>query len=127
MELVPADVDLSFEVTFDSPTLDVAMSVFDTTSSPATLVQGPIAMQSVVGNTYVGYFNPDISKTYLIFKAVYTDDTFETLDDNYSQGTETIVAEDIGGGGGSSSQCGAVIGFVNNPQNIVGFVNCDCD
>lgn len=50
-------------------------------------------MVSVVGNTYVKSFTAIAAKSYLIFKAVYTDGTFTTLSPDYSQGTETILCE----------------------------------
>lgn len=123
MELVPADANLSFEVTFDSPSLSVGMSVYDTTASSPVLVQGPDLMTSLVGNTYFGKFVPVAQHSYVIFKAVYTDDTMATLDDNYSQGSESIIAEDLGGGS-SSGGGGAIVGIVVNNDPVVGYVVC---
>jgi hypothetical protein len=133
METVPAGVELSFEVTYDSSGLPVAMSVYNTEGESPVLVQGPTAMTNVVGSTYVGKFTPSAELNYLIFKAVYTDDTFETIDTDFVAGTETIYAADSGGGGGGTSDCGTIIGFVNDPvliglvtpnNPIVGIVCC---
>lgn len=93
--LVPSGIPISFEVTFDSPTLPVAMSVYDDSGASPALVSGPTAMSLVVGNTFRGKFTGAAGKPYVIFKAVYTDGTFTSLDSDYSAGTETIIAEDI--------------------------------
>ncbi len=129
MEVAPANTPLSFEVTFDSDDLDVGMSVYDTTGVSPILVQGPSAMVNIVGNTYVGKFAAALGKSYLIFKAVYTDDTFTTLDNNYSQGSESIIAESSGSGGDCGPIVGLVtsdqvIGYVDNNNDIIGLVTC---
>ena len=132
MELAPAGAELTFEVTYDSPSLAVAMSVYDTTGVSPVLVQGPAAMTVIVANTYIGKFTPEVGKSYLIFKAVYTSGAFTTLSSDYSQGTESLIVEDVGGGGGSAD-CGTVVGYVTNPtviglvqptEAVVGFINC---
>jgi hypothetical protein len=125
MELVPANVALSFEVTFDSPILDVAMSVYNTTGGSPQLVQGPTAMSLLVGNTYFGKFNPDVNKSYVIVKAVYTDETFTTMSPNYSQGSESIYAQDVGGGGGGGGGGSPeIVGYIDSNNEIVGIVEC---
>lgn len=123
MELVPGGVDLTFEVTFDSNSLNVGMSVYDTTGPSPILEQGPSAMTNVVGATYIGKFNPTTGHSYLIFKAVYTDNTFETLSPNYLAGSESIYADEFSGGGGSSGG-GAVVGFVIPDETVIGIVQC---
>ena len=122
MELTPSQIPLTFEVTFFNSGLHVAMSVYDTTSSP-TLVQGPTAMTNVVANTYIGFFTPIANHSYLILKAVYTDGTFLTLDETYSQGSESIIADYSSSGGGSGAGC-SIIGLVSSSQPIIGLVNC---
>lgn len=91
MNLALADKSHSFEVTFDNPALSVAMSVYDDSGVSPTLVQGPSAMDLVIGNTYRGKFTPELDKQYVILKAVYTDGTFAALDSNYSQASESIL------------------------------------
>lgn len=122
MELAPAGVNLTFEVTYDSDSLSVGMSVYDTTGGGGSLVQGPDLMANLVGNTYTGQFTPDAGHTYVIFKAVYTDDSLDTLDDNYSQGSESIAGQDIGGGSGGGGQ--SIIGIVADDDPVVGYVEC---
>jgi hypothetical protein len=95
LELVPSGVSLPFEVTYSNPGLPVALSVFDITGGQQTLVSGPTAMVNVVDNTYVGYWTALAGHSYLIFKAVYTDTTFDQIDITYSQGTETIQASGV--------------------------------
>lgn len=95
MELAPAGVPLSFEVTFDSPGLPVAMSVYDDTGANPVLLLSPFAMAPVVGNTYRGKFTAQAAKSYIVLKAVYTDGTFTVLDPNYIQGSESVVAQNL--------------------------------
>jgi hypothetical protein len=113
MNVAPISVPLSFDVTFDEPGLPVAMTVYSLSGTP-TLVQGPTAMVNVSDNTYVGSFSSSLpGVAFLIIKAVYTDNTFATLSPNYSQGSETIVMQNLGGGSLSPSN-NLVIGFVNS-------------
>ena|SRR5665213_1062063 len=121
MNLAPGGIELSFEVTFDIDSLNVGMSVYDTTGDVPNLVQGPLAMVLVAGATYVGKFTGLNGRSYVILKAVYTDGTFTTLSPNYSQGSESIVVQDVGGG---SSSGGTIVGYVLNNNPVVGFVTC---
>lgn len=90
MEFAPSGVALSFEVTYDSPSLFVGMSVLDTTGPTPVLVSGPNLMANAYGNTYIGQFTPSAGKSYLIVKSVYTDGTLAAVDTNYASGSETI-------------------------------------
>lgn len=124
MQIAPANVACSFEVTFDANNLHVAMSVYDVTGSTPTLVQGPSAMQLVADYTYQGKFTPDAGSKYVIIKAVYTDNTFGTLSPDYAQGSESIVGQDFtpsGGGGGGGCE---VVGVVIPNPVLVGVVEC---
>lgn len=109
MELVPAGVPLSFEVTFDLDNLNVGMSVYDDSGIAPVLVYGPVAMTNVVGNTYRGKFTAVAGKPYVVFKAVYTSNTLAVLDTNYPQASESMIAEYLSGSSGCS-----VIGYVEN-------------
>lgn len=124
MELVPSSVPLTFEVTFDSPDLNVGMSVYNTSADEPILVQGPIAMTSLVGNTYFGDFTPANNINYVIFKAVYTDDTLTELNSAYSQGSESIYGDTIGGDGSSNVVGCELVGYVLPSPWLVGFVEC---
>ena len=73
--------------------------------------------------TYYGKFTPADDKEYVILKAVYTDETFVTFDPIYSQGSESILSSDQASGGGTVSIV-SIIGLVNNPNNLIGYVNC---
>lgn len=119
MELVPAGVPLAFEVTFDRDDLDVAMSVYDVTGVSPVLVQGPTAMQLVVGNTYKGVFTPEAGKNYLVLKAVYLSNTFAALDPDYSQGSETMRAEYVNL---PTSAC-EITGFIESNNEIIGMLD----
>lgn len=95
MQLVQSGKVCSFEISYDANNLNVAMSVYDDSGGSPSLVQGPTAMDVVVGNMYRAKFTPDPAKTYLIFKAVYTDGTLTTLDSSYNSGSESIRSEDL--------------------------------
>lgn len=123
MQIAPGSTTLTFEVTFNDPSLPVAMSVYDLTTGSPVLVQGPSAMSLVADYTYQGHFSGTTGRNYVIIKAVYTDGGFTVLDPNYSQGSESIVVVDLGGGS-SSPAGGAVIGFIDNNNEIIGIVQC---
>lgn len=124
MELAPVGVPVTCEVTFDSPSLNVGMSVYDVTNS-STLISGPTAMTLVAGNTYQGK-TPDLlsAHSYVVIKAVYTDNSLTTLSPDYSQGSESLYAQDAGGGGGGSTDVPSVVGLIDNYLPVVGYVNC---
>ncbi len=122
MELVPSSVALSFEVTYDSPTLDVGMTVFNTTSGSPVQVGSRIPMTLVYGNTYFAQFTPLENRSYVINKAVYTDDTLTTIDDNYSQGSESLFATVVGSSG-SAVAIPDLVGTIVNSE-LVGHVEC---
>lgn len=93
MNLVSTERELSFEITFDSSTLDVGMSIYDDSGVSPVLVLGPVSMDNVVGNLYRAKFTPEFGKSYLVFKAVYLDNTFTTLNTDYNSGSESFVCE----------------------------------
>lgn len=120
MEFVPAGVPLSFEVTFDSPDLDVAMTVYDDTGADPVLLLSPFAMVLVYGNTYRAKFTPANGKSYIVIKGVYTNDAFEDLDPNYSQGSESLYAQYAGSSPGGCD----VVGIVDETCDVIGVVDC---
>lgn len=124
MELAQYGIPLPFEVTYDNPSLNVGMSVYDVTTGSAVLVSGPTLMSLVAINTYRGVFTALENHNYIVIKAVYTDGTLATVDSDYYQGSESIAAIDLesGGGGGGTVNCGAVVGFIQDPP-IVGIVD----
>ena len=122
MELAPSGTSLSFEVTYDSPSLHVGMSVYDDDGLSPVLIYGPVTMSNVVGNTYRAKFSAQDGKSYIIFKAVYQDALLTTLDSNYSQGSESIKAESLGGGA-SGGAC-ELIGLVENNNELIGLIEC---
>jgi len=96
MELVQPGSLLPFEyAAFDlSPSLFVAMSIYDVTSgSPIFLTT--TAMNHVVNGIYFGTFTPLADKAYLISKAVYTDGSFTTPNTSYPPQGESIFASSI--------------------------------
>ncbi len=121
MEFAPAGINLSCEVTYDSPDLYVGMSVYDDTGDEPVLLLSPFAMVNVAHNTYRGKFAAVAGRAYIVIKGVYTDDTFTTLSDDYSQGSESIVAQNLTL---ASLGC-SVIGYVENNLAVIGRVVCD--
>lgn len=96
MQFTEAGVALPFEVTYDSPSLFVAMNVFDvTTGTPVLVVQVP--MLNFSGNSYFAQFTPTAAKSYAVNKSVYTDGTYVTVDTDYSQGSDSFRADDFAG------------------------------
>lgn len=94
MQFVSSESPLSFEVTYDSPTLDVGMTVLDD-SGPVPVNLGTVAMQNVIGNTYRGKFTPQFGKSYVVHKAVYTDALLNVLHPDYSQASESVVCQPV--------------------------------
>ncbi len=95
-------------MTFDASDLDVGMSVYDDSGPTPVLVAGPTAMLLVANYTYRGKFTVDLNKNYVIIKAVYTDDTYETLSPDYAQGSESVYAQ-----------------YLTPPvQSVVGVIDC---
>lgn len=118
MELAPAGIPLSFEVTYDRDDLNVGMSVYDDTGSVPVLLLSPFAMLLVAGNTYRGKFTPQNGKSYIIIKAVYTDDTLTTVDEDYGQGSESIYSQYL------TQPVQSVVGLVDDNEPILGLVEC---
>lgn len=103
--------------------LNVAAKIFDmTTGTPELLAT--LAMPSVgVNGGYLLSYQPASGHLYYVNMMVYTDGTFETPNSNYTPGDAQMV-------GPSASACETAVnifGLINNPINVVGFVNCDCD
>lgn len=123
MEYAPSGISLSFEVTYDRSDLFVGMSVYDNSGSSPVLVAGPMPMHNWAGYSYQAKFLASPNLSYLIFKAVYIDEDLTTLDNEYSQGTESIVAEPLPQDDGGGVGC-QVVGYVDNNNTIIGLVNC---
>lgn len=123
MQLAPSGVPLSFEVTFDSSSLDVGMTVYDDSGADPVLVQGPSAMALVAGNTYRAKFTPAVDKSYIVIKAVYTDDTLTTMSSDYAQGSESIIAKNLTTGPFPTPTC-EVVGIVIDNDTLTGVVEC---
>jgi hypothetical protein len=120
MEPLPANSTLTFEVTFGQPGLPVAMTIYDTLTGTPVLVDGPLAMTNVPGTgTYIGNFTAEPETTYLVIKSVYTDGTFETLDTDYTAGSETFTT--VSGNSSVGSGC-LVVGYVEPSDTVVGVV-----
>ena len=123
MELAPQGAVCSFEVTYDSPSLHVGMSVYDDSGLTPVLVQGPTAMLNVVGNTYRAKFTPPAERPYIIFKAVYTDVDLTTLSPDYSQASESIVGQVFSSPTSNSTGCN-VVGLIDPNNDVVGVIQC---
>ena len=118
MQFVSTDAELSFEMTLDSPSLFVGLSVYDD-SGPTPVLLSTTQMINVVGNMYRGKFTPTFGKTYLIYKAVYTDVLLNVLNTDYNSGSESVVC------GKSTIMDGQIIVRKNKPLNAFTFVMVD--
>lgn len=121
MELAPAGVPLSFEVTFDRNDLYVGMSVYNNSGASPILVGSIIPMHSVVGNTYQAKFSGVQGLSYVVFKAVYTDNSYSTIDTNYSQGSEAFICQQLTGGNVIAT---SLIGMVLPNPTLIGLIDC---
>lgn len=87
----------SFETTFDTSGLFVAMRVFDDSGGSPVQVGAPIPMAVYYGSSYRGKFTPTEEKSYVVHKAVYTDGTYATLHPDYGQSSDAFRAVDFAG------------------------------
>lgn len=94
----------SFEVTFDTGGLFVAMRVFDDSAGSPAQVGSPIPMTVFYGTSYRAKFTPTEEKSYLVHKAVYTDGTYATLHPDYAQGSDSFRAVDFAAFATASAQ-----------------------
>lgn len=139
--IVQAGKSISLEVTYDSAVLFVAAKIFDDSGVSPVLV-ATLAMDSFFGNSYRAKFTPVAGKTYVANKAVYTDGTFVTMDNNYSQGSDSFqavdfavavldvamgahdlpgtVGEAIANAGGSGGSAGSIVGIMSDDEPVVG-------
>ena len=128
MQLIPSGIRVPFEVTYDSPSLFVGMTVFDVTTGSPVQVGSLIPMVNVIGNSYLGLFIPTDQHIYMIYKNVYTDVTYSTISPNYAAGTEAAFAstfqnmtamyaliQSLSGLVNSAQYVGAIIAVVNSP------------
>lgn len=118
MELAPASVVLSCEITYDRADLYVGMKVYDATQPGApVLLLSPFLMLNAPGSaSYEGKFTAVAGKRYLVNKGVYLDEALTMRDPDYFQGSESIIAENLLG---TQSGC-SLTGYVE-PKT------CPCD
>lgn len=119
MQFVSTENSLSFEMTYDNPSLFVGLSIYDDSGASPVLIQSPALMQNVVGNMYRGKFSPTFGKTYLVFKAVYTDALMTVLNTDYSTGSESFTCDK------SFIKDGQIVVRKNKPLNAFTFVMID--
>lgn len=118
MQLVPAGTPASFAASFNASDLSVAMSVYDDTGANPVLLLSPFSMSYVAANTYRGKFTPANGKTYIILMAVYTDNTFTTLNASFQVQSQSVLAQYL------SSPPSEVVGYVDDSETVTGVVNC---
>ena len=131
-----------FGVTFDSPGLNVAFRIFDSSGAPVTAWA---AMSNYDGNSYQALYTFLGTGAFSIKKVVFVDVDFTTRDTNYSEADETVQVVDVaalvldvmisdhetigtvGGaiatGGTNSSGSGSIVGIVQEGNNpLVGII-----
>lgn len=106
--ILPAGVPASFATSGNDPSLSIGLSVYDNSGASPELVYGPVLMTRFVGNAYQGKFTPLAGKTYLVFIAVYTDDSLENLASGYEEQVESITGANL----------------IASIQNVVGTIDC---
>ena len=103
--------------------LNVAATILDNTEGlPGTLAEFVHMTYSGLGGVYLGQFTFTAGHTYSIIKLVYTDNTFETIDTDFSPDQDDVQCVDVGGGGGGDS-C-TLVGIVSASPTLVGCVEC---
>lgn len=90
MEQLPADIPLSFEVTFDPGLSFVAARIYDDSGGSPVLV-ATTPMTEVDSGTYRCKFTGMPNKNYIVKKGVFTDGTYAVYNTNYSWGSESFV------------------------------------
>lgn len=108
--LVPAGIALSFSAEFDDPTpANVGMSIYDDTGLVPVLFGGPFAMTRVISNIYRGKFTALGNHSYIVVMAVYTDNTLQAFDTEFTEVTVSVNAQ-----------------YLSPPvQSVIGVVNCN--
>lgn len=93
-----ADQEFGFDYTeaTGETGLDVAAKIYDVSGAPVLL--STVAMTDNGDGSYYAKFTGDAGKTYKIFKAVYIDGTFTTVDTEYGVGTDMIQCVEPSGG-----------------------------
>ena len=106
--LLPAGIPASFSAVFGGATdANVAMEVFDVTAAPAVAQAVAVMTPTITALSYFGRFTPQPGKLYQVFIAVYTDNTFATVNGSYQPVTYDVQAL-----------------YFNQPVNVVGVVEC---
>lgn len=108
--LVPAGIAQSFVTSGNSPSLSIGMSVYDNSGSSPELIDGPTLMTNFVGNSYEAKYTFDIGN-FLVFIAVYSDNTLTSLAAGYEEQIEAISSRPLA--------------FDSMVQSVVGLVDCE--
>jgi hypothetical protein len=88
----------SFAVTFDRDDLAfVAAKIYDDSGVTPVLL-ATVPMTQYANNTYKGKYTFTSPGPILIQKSVYTNNSYDILDDNYSEGDETQQVVDLSTG-----------------------------
>jgi hypothetical protein len=112
--LVPAGVPLTLTAGFvGGPTAaDVAASIYDVTTASPVKISGPTLMVPLVGGAYITRFTPAAGKRYSVFMAVYTDNTFATLNGSFAAVTADVTSQNL------SPQTCDVVGFAGSDEAL---------
>ena len=108
--LAQGGVVFNFTTSFVNADPDnVAFSVLDDTGSVPVLLESPVQMLNVEGDVYRGFFTPLAGKRYIVFMAVYTDDTFTSFDGDFVQQGLAVVG----------------LNLLPPVQSVIGVVDCN--
>lgn len=84
---------LGVEINFDSG-LSVGMKVFFDDGSGPLQQGGVIPMTNLLDTLYVASYTPAVVGVYYFYKQVYTNNSYNTVDTNYSQNSESVQVID---------------------------------
>lgn len=74
--------------------LSIQGNIFDVTNGTPTLVD-QVPMPHIMAGVYYGFFSGTIDHAYEIVKLVYTNNSFSTVNTNYSPGSDSVQSSQI--------------------------------
>ena len=118
---LPAGIPASITETFPQPAEFVGALVWSRSggvNTPITnlpgMVNGVLPAQNVSDNMWVVDIPGSPGLYYLAQISAYTDDTYETIDDEQPQGDKSFIFESSGGGAGLNG----IVGYIDSVLDV---------